>query len=212
MRKVNPNDGGSVNGESMNGVSLNLVNPSLVNPSLVNPNGAKPSTGIDGNVASEQSESRVVFNRFRQVFGTGHSRSKDARKRAHKEPGSSAAFGVGRDAHGLGDVLTALTARLGWNSPLAQSDLLASWVAIAGQETADHSQPVSIEEGVLSVKCDSTAWATQLRLMRSQLLSKIIAQYPDAAIVAVRFEGPGAPSWKRGLRSIPGRGPRDTYG
>ena len=157
-------------------------------------------------------ESRVVFNRFRRVFGNGQSRSRDARKRATTEPGSSAAFGTGRDAHGLGDVLDALTARLGWNSPLAQSDLLASWAAIAGQETADHSQPVSIEEGVLSVKCDSTAWATQLRLMRSQLLTKIITQYPDAAIVAVRFEGPGAPSWKRGLRSIPGRGPRDTYG
>lgn len=161
---------------------------------------------------SENSESRVVFDRFRQVFGSGQSRSKDSRKRTQKIPGSSAAFGSGRDAHGLGDVLDALTARLGWNSPLAQSDLLASWALIAGQETADHSQPIGIEDGVLSVKCDSTAWATQLRLMRSQLLTKIITQYPDAAIVAVRFDGPGAPSWKRGLRSIPGRGPRDTYG
>nr|NLD40552.1 DUF721 domain-containing protein [Actinomycetales bacterium] len=24
--------------------------------------------------------------------------------------------------------------------------------------------------------------------------------------------GPKAPSWKHGIRSVPGRGPRDTYG
>ena len=37
-------------------------------------------------------------------------------------------------------------------------------------------------------------------------------RFPDAGIESVRFEGPNAPSWKRGPRTIPGRGPRDTYG
>ena len=163
-------------------------------------------------MSEEQSESRAVFERFRRVFGDGQSRSSDARKRVKKEPGSSAAFGKGRDAHGLGDVLDALTAKLGWNSPLAQSELLASWAEIAGEETAEHSAPVGIEDGTLTVRCDSTAWATQLRLMRGQITSQIASKYPDAGIQSVRFEGPGAPSWKRGPRSIPGRGPRDTYG
>jgi len=160
----------------------------------------------------EESESRVVYERFRRVFGDGSSRSSGARKRTKREPGSSAPFGAGRDPEGLGSVVDALTVRLGWNSPLAQSELLASWVEIAGVETAEHSTPVMIDEGVLSVKCDSTAWATQLRLMRVQLMTSIARRYPDAGIQSVRFEGPGAPSWKRGPRSIPGRGPRDTYG
>ncbi len=160
----------------------------------------------------EESESRVVYERFRRVFGDGSSRSSDARKRTKREPGSSAPFGSGRDPEGLGSVVDALTVRLGWNSPLAQSELLASWAEIAGIETAEHSTPIAIDEGVLSVKCDSTAWATQLRLMRVQLMTSIAARYPDAGIQSVRFEGPGAPSWKRGPRSIPGRGPRDTYG
>lgn len=160
----------------------------------------------------EESESRVVYERFRRVFGNGFSRSSDARKRSRREPGSSSPFGSGRDPEGLGSVVDALTNRLGWNSPLAQSELLASWSAIAGAETAEHSAPIAIDEGVLSVKCDSTAWATQLRLMRVQLMTSIATRYPDAGIHSVRFEGPGAPSWKRGPRSIPGRGPRDTYG
>ena len=160
----------------------------------------------------ETSESRVVFERFRRVFGDGQSRSRDARRRRTREPGSSSAFGPGRDAHGLGDVLDLLTSTLGWNSPLAQSDLLASWAEIAGAETADHSTPAGIEDGTLTVRCDSTAWATQLRLMRVEITSRIESRYPDAGIRSIRFEGPGAPSWKRGPRSIPGRGPRDTYG
>jgi predicted nucleic acid-binding Zn ribbon protein len=108
--------------------------------------------------------------------------------------------------------MDAMTAKLGWNSSLAKSELLASWQAIVGAETAEHSAPVGIEDGVLTVKCDSTAWATQLRLMRSQIQNLIVAQYPEAGIGSIRFEGPGAPSWKRGPRSVPGRGPRDTYG
>ncbi len=160
----------------------------------------------------EESESRLVYLRFRRVFGDGSSRSSDARKRANREPGSSIPFGSGRDPEGLGSVVDALTSRLGWNSSLAQSELLQSWASIVGEETALHSTPASIDDGILAVRCDSTAWATQLRLMRVQVMTSITTRYPDAGIESVRFEGPGAPSWKRGPRSIPGRGPRDTYG
>jgi predicted nucleic acid-binding Zn ribbon protein len=162
--------------------------------------------------APEESESVLVYLRFRRVFGDGSSRSSDARKRAKKELGSTIPFGGGRDPEGLGAVMDSLTSKLGWSSPLARSELLSSWMEISGPDTAEHSTPVGIEEGVLTVKCDSTAWATQLRLMRVQIMGRIVSRYPDAGINSVRFEGPGAPSWKRGPRSIPGRGPRDTYG
>ena len=157
-------------------------------------------------------EARAVYARFRRIFGDSTGMSRDAKKRAVKLPGSTVPFGGGRDPEGLGDVIDGLTAKLGWNSPLAQSELLANWAEIAGVETAEHSVPVGIEGGILTVKCDSTAWATQLRLMRSQIGTEIARRYPDAGIESVRFEGPNAPSWKRGPRAIPGRGPRDTYG
>ncbi len=160
----------------------------------------------------EQSQSQQVYQRLRSVFGDGASRSSDARRRAVREPGSTRPYGAGREPEDLGSVMDALTSRLGWNSPLAQSELLASWADIAGVETAEHSTPFGIDEGILTVRCDSTAWATQLRLMRVQLMTSIATRYPDAGIQQVRFEGPGAPSWKKGPRSIPGRGPRDTYG
>jgi predicted nucleic acid-binding Zn ribbon protein len=157
-------------------------------------------------------EHRAVFERFRRLFGNGASLGRDARRRARRESGSSVPFGAGREPREVGAVLDALTESLGWNSTLARSELLASWPVIVGEESAEHSKPVGVSEGTLTVRCDSTAWATQLRIMRSEVLTRIGERYPDAGIESVRFDGPGVPSWKKGPRSIPGRGPRDTYG
>ncbi len=157
-------------------------------------------------------EAQAVYLRFRRIFGEPGARSSDARKRKVKKEGATEPFGAGRDPQGLNDVIDGLASRMGWASPLARSELLSSWVEIAGAETAEHSTPLSIEDGVLTVQCDSTAWATQLRLMRTTITTHILSKYPDAGITSIRFEGPNAPSWKRGPRSIPGRGPRDTYG
>lgn len=162
--------------------------------------------------AGGRDEHVAVYLRFREIFGDRGARSATARKRAEKKAGATVPFGDGRDPHGLGDVIDGLAAKMGWTSPLARSELLASWPEIVGAETAEHSTPAGIEDGVLSVQCDSTAWATQLRLMRGQVTTTIAQRYPDAGIQSVRFDGPNAPSWKRGPRSIPGRGPRDTYG
>jgi predicted nucleic acid-binding Zn ribbon protein len=155
----------------------------------------------------------AVYLRMRALFGDPGKRSPDARKRAkNKKESASVPFGIGRDPRGIEDILDSLTSRLGWNSSLAKADLLASWTELVGAETALHSEPVGIEDGILTVRCDSTAWATQLRLMRGQITTSIAQRFPDAGIDSVKFDGPNAPSWKRGTRSIPGRGPRDTYG
>ena len=163
--------------------------------------------------AQPDSEAQRVYLRFRRVFGDPNSRSRDARKRKSIKLGSpSQPFGTGREPRGIADVLSAVTNELGWNSPLAQSELMTAWPDMVGAELAGHSDPVSIDDGTLTVQCDSTAWATQLRLMRTQVTTTIVQRYPDARIQSVRFLAPNAPTWKRGPRSVPGRGPRDTYG
>ncbi|MGB4918016.1 MAG: DUF721 domain-containing protein, partial [Propionicimonas sp.] len=37
-------------------------------------------------------------------------------------------------------------------------------------------------------------------------------QLGQGTVERVVVVGPSAPSWKKGKRSVPGRGPRDTYG
>ncbi len=167
---------------------------------------------MTGRREQPESEAAAVYLRLRAIMGDPAKRSADARKRSTVAPGASVPFGKGRDPSGLGDVIDSLSSRMGWSSPLAKGELLLSWPELVGEATAAHSTPVAVEDEVLTVQCDSTAWATQLRLMRADILTSILTRYPDAGVTSIRFEGPGAPSWKRGPRSIPGRGPRDTYG
>jgi predicted nucleic acid-binding Zn ribbon protein len=160
-------------------------------------------------------ESQDVYLRLKAAFGDPTSRAarwRQKKSRARGDDESSVPYGAGRDPKGLGDVMSNLSSELGWTSSLAKSDLLLAWAEIAGPETAEHSTPIGITDAVLTVQCDSTAWATQLRHMRVLIMTTIAQRFPEAGIESIRFEAPHAPSWKRGSRSIPGRGPRDTYG
>lgn len=135
-----------------------------------------------------------------------------SRKRRRVVDDENAPFTPGRDPRGLGDALSQLTKEAGWSSQLAQEDLILKWKDVAGEETARHTQPMSFQDGVLIIRCDSTAWAKQLQLMRAHILTQIQLRHPEAGVESVRFAGPDVPSWKWGPRAIPGRGPRDTYG
>ncbi|HET6240646.1 MAG TPA: DciA family protein, partial [Arthrobacter sp.] len=57
-----------------------------------------------------------------------------------------------------------------------------------------------------------TAWATQLRLLSISLLEKFRTELGDGVVTRIQVLGPAAPNWRKGLRTVNGRGPRDTYG
>ncbi|TQJ30378.1 DUF721 domain-containing protein [Microbacterium sp. SLBN-146] len=134
------------------------------------------------------------------------------RKRRRAVDDENAPFAPGRDPHGVGDVLATLTREAGWDPQLAREDVVRAWDEVAGADTAQHTRPVAFQDGTLTVQADSTAWAKQLQLMRAHILSEIVRRYPEAGVKTIRFLGPDVPSWKWGPRTIPGRGPRDTYG
>ena len=77
---------------------------------------------------------------------------------------------------------------------------------------AEHASPTNLRDGVLTVAAESTAWATQLRIIQNQVLAKIAAEVGDGVVNSLRITGPVAPSWRKGPLHIAGRGPRDTYG
>ena len=100
-----------------------------------------------------------------------------------------------------------------WNSGLAEGNLFVTWAAIVGAEIAQHATPISILDSTLTIQTSSSAWATQLTLVGDSLLQTIQKDPSGATIEKLRFIGPQAPSWKKGIRSIKNaRGPRDTYG
>lgn len=138
---------------------------------------------------------------------------RDTRKRIEKAKNKTTKpFGPGRDpktaASGLDDVLNSF----GWQNQIAQAELFAKWADVVGDLNAANSNPENLNNGTLTVRCKSTAWATQLKLMHAEILSKVQSQFASLEIEHIKFTGPQAPSWKKGQRSVPGRGPRDTYG
>ncbi|MEU4475932.1 DciA family protein [Micromonospora sp. NPDC023888] len=163
----------------------------------------------------------------RAVLDAALSRRQQA-ARARRTPGSGggdAAGGSGRRLRGysgpgpdprdpqpLSAVLNRLVKARGWQQPAAEATVFGAWERVVGAEVAQHSRPVKLENGELTVEARSTAWATQLRLLAGSLLKQIASEVGHNVVRKLHIHGPAAPSWGKGPRRVRGRGPRDTYG
>jgi predicted nucleic acid-binding Zn ribbon protein len=129
--------------------------------------------------------------------------------------GSPARRAPGRDPQPLGAAIEGLIDAQGWREPAAVASVFGRWAQIVGTDLAAHTRPDSLADGELTVTADSTAWATQLRLLAAQLVSRLNAELGDGVVRQVRVRGPAAASQARrpGQWRVRGsRGPRDTYG
>ncbi len=118
----------------------------------------------------------------------------------------------GRDPLLLGDQMDRLLSDRGWKVDVAVGSVMGRWPDIVGQEVALHCTPVTFESGVLTVRADSTAWATQLRLLESSIMGRLDGEVGKGTVASLKIVGPSAPSWSKGFRRSQGPGPRDTYG
>lgn len=117
-----------------------------------------------------------------------------------------------RDPQPLGRAAGELAKTRGWSPRVAEGAVFARWGEVVGDQIAAHATPTALRDGVLHVSAESTAWATQLRMVQKQILATIAAAVGDKVVTSLRITGPTAPSWRKGPRHVPGRGPRDTYG
>lgn len=118
-----------------------------------------------------------------------------------------------RDPQSLSGLLDRVIMERGWTTPLAVSSVMARWDKLVGPQLASKATPESFSDGVILVRCESTAWAVQVRHMKYDIIRRFNSELGDEVVRDVKAFGPNAPSWKKGLRVAPGgRGPRDTYG
>jgi predicted nucleic acid-binding Zn ribbon protein len=112
----------------------------------------------------------------------------------------------------IGDLLRAR----GWHEAAAGGALAGRWAELVGCDLAAHTRPDTLADGELTVTADSTAWATQLRLLAAQLVRRLNAELGDGMVRQVRVRGPASaagPASRPGQWRVRGsRGPRDTYG
>jgi predicted nucleic acid-binding Zn ribbon protein len=165
----------------------------------------------------------LVRRTLEEARGAARTQGKDV-GRGGRSPGQRRSTGEGqrrrwsgpgpdsRDPQTLGLAAGDLANNRGWNRRVAEGAVLGQWSTVVGEQIAEHAEPTTLRDGVLSVSAESTAWATQLRMVQAQLLAKIAAAVGDGVVTSLKITGPTAPSWRKGRLHISGRGPRDTYG
>lgn len=144
------------------------------------------------------------------LAGNPRAQQSDAQKR--QSAGGQRSQQNRRDPSLLGNVVGGLITTRGWTSPVAVGSVIARWDQLVGAQVAEHCRPERFENGVVDVVCDSTAWATNLKLMQDQLMEMFTRELGKGIVTGLTIRGPQQPSWKKGRYHVRGRGPRDTYG
>lgn len=153
---------------------------------------------------------RSVARAFGKGVGMRRGGNRRRRKAARQ---ASGAYPDDRDPQTLDATIGRLVVEQGWSTDVAVHGVFARWDRIVGREVARHCRPERYAEGRLSVRADSTAWATQVRLLAPTVVRRINEELGDETVLRIDVAGPPAPSWRKGLRAVrDGRGPRDTYG
>lgn len=112
----------------------------------------------------------------------------------------------------VGKVMQPIFAADQYREPMLRAMVFEQWDLLVGPEIAAHTEVMKVTADTVVVSCSSTAWATNLRYMQSQILQSIAGRIGANRITKLRIYGPQTPSWRHGPRHVKGRGPRDTYG
>ncbi|HET6354008.1 MULTISPECIES: DUF721 domain-containing protein [unclassified Streptomyces] len=173
------------------------------------PSAVPESSGVDLarvalRAAKEQAKAR----------GAAAQQKKQARRGGGLRSGARA---DGRDPLPLGAAINRLITERGWETPAAVGGVMGRWPQIVGADLANHCVPLRYEEDpdqrVLTVQCDSTAWATQLRLLAPRLVARLNEDLGHGTVRLIKVLGPGGPPRTYGALRAPGSvGPGDTYG
>lgn len=116
------------------------------------------------------------------------------------------------DPQTLASAIGGLLDTRGWQQRAAMGSVFGRWAEIVGADLAAHTEPDSFADGELAVIADSTAWATQVRLLAPVLVRRLNAELGDGSVRRVKVRGPAPPRQRGGWRVPGSKGPGDTYG
>lgn len=166
----------------------------------------QPDSGID---LARAMLSRAKADAQSKPGGGYRKRSRSGRA---PTPHRSAAGPDERDPQLISHAVERLVSERGWQTSRAVGGVEGRWVQLVGPGLGGHCEPESFDDGVLTVRADSTAWATEVRLLAGTLLARLNTDLGAGTVTSLRVLGPDGPTWKKGRLSVKGRGPRDTYG
>lgn len=114
----------------------------------------------------------------------------------------------------LKDLLPGAGRKLGIEAAVETGLVWQRWTEIVGDAVAAHAEPTSLRNGVLKVRTDSPAWATEIGYLGRQIALKANEVAGCRLVSEVRvWTGPGRPKTER--RATPAgdrEGARDRSG
>jgi predicted nucleic acid-binding Zn ribbon protein len=95
------------------------------------------------------------------------------------------------DPKPIGDLLRTLVSGRGWNERMALGRLRDAWADVVGANVAARCVPVGLSRGVLAVKADGGAWATELTLLARSIAQKADSFLGGGAVREVKVSAGG---------------------
>ena len=131
-----------------------------------------------------------------------------------REATYSSALPDERDPSRVADAISSLVTDRGWQAATAIGKIWGEWASLVGPTLAEHVKPEAFDRttGLLTLRADSTAWATQVRMLSGQLRKRLQGEIPGSLVSDISVLGPDVGPRQRGRLRVKGRGPRDTYG
>ncbi|MDR2347768.1 MAG: DUF721 domain-containing protein [Bifidobacteriaceae bacterium] len=83
-----------------------------------------------------------------------------------------------------------LVRREGWSLEVSLGSLAAGWAEIVGPNVAEHCSPEAFDNGELTVRADSSAWAAQIRLLEGPLIGALGRAVGEGVVTGVKVVGP----------------------
>ena len=119
-----------------------------------------------------------------------------------------------RDPASVAEAIVSLVTDRGWQAATSIGKIWGEWASLVGPTLAEHVKPETFDRstGLLTLRADSTAWATQVRMLSSQLRKRLQGEIPGGIVSDITVLGPDVGPRQRGRLRVKGRGPRDTYG
>jgi predicted nucleic acid-binding Zn ribbon protein len=191
-------------------VPLTVDSPHQNGPDVAKPDGDQTRSGDIARSALTDARQIARGRPVRKAGRRGSAKTPapGARRGGYSGPGPDE-----NDPQPVGSVLAGYVEDRGWQLPLAEARVFADWAGLVGADVAAHCTPIILRDGELKVSAESTAWATQLRLLAATVLARLVAELGPDVVTKLSITGPVGPSWKHGGYSVRGtRGPRDTYG
>ncbi len=88
------------------------------------------------------------------------------------------------------EILPGLLERLGITKEVASQDALAAWESIVGPHIAEVTRATAVANGILFVNVRSSAWLSELSMMKHELLRRLNAGRGEGRIdrIVLRLE------------------------